>query len=133
MTGMSPQPRSRSTERITVAVNERPQDVGRKHAAKGTPATVQDRALIERWQAAERATLERVTIRLEGVDKGMGIGEVPIPREYPSNSETAVLIDLGVKIARDLGSAIDPDPAPSEPPKSRPTAPRRNRKRKLDI
>lgn len=110
--------------------NDRPQDVGRRHA-RSAPNTARNGtgdALIERWQRVERETLERVTIRLEGVDKGTGLDGEPLPREYPSNAETAALIDLGVKIARDLGSAIDPTPAPVVvPPK-----PRRGRG-KLDV
>jgi len=112
--------------------NDRPQDVGRSHARKRPSASsTANAALIERWQAVERATLERVTVALEGRDNGKGLDGSAMPREYPSNSETAALIDLGVKIARDLGSAIDPHPLEAI---AGPPAPTRARRRhKLDL
>ena len=106
--------------------NDRPQDVGRRHARKRA-GTATSAALIERWHAVERMTLERVTVDLEGVDKGIGLDGKPMPREYPSDSRTAALVDLGVKLARDLGSDIDPEPVPVTARVSR------RRPRKLDI
>lgn len=120
--------------------NDRPQDVGRVHVRSqqsGAYTTGRKRrstvasaaALIERWRAVERMTLERVTTELEGVDKGTGLDGTAMPREYPSVSATAGLIDLGVKIARDLGTDIDPDPLPDPPP----ALARPRRTRKLDV
>lgn len=108
-------------------INDRPQDIGRQHVRRRTPAR-EAAALIERWRAVERDTLRRVTVELEGVDKGTGLDGSPMGREYPSTSATAGLVDLGIKLARDLGSDIDPDPQPATT-----SAPARRRPRKLDV
>ena len=108
--------------------NARPQDVGRRHDRRGA-RTDSDAALIERWRAVERMTLERVTVELEGIDKGTGLDGSQLAREYPSTRTTADLIDLGVKIARDLGADIDPTPV--LPVTANLSQPRRSRK--LDL
>jgi hypothetical protein len=107
-------------------MNERPQDVGRSHTKRRRGEAD---PLLTRWQKVERDTLSRVVDELEGRDTGTGLDGSQLPREYPSTAATAALIDLGVKIARDLGSAIEPAPVPE----AAPSRPKVLRSRKLDL
>ena len=105
------------------ATNDRPQDVGRKHArsAGGTA----DRALVERYQTSMRDWLGLTLDALEGEVQPDGL-HGPVPRKRPTATEAGRLWDLAMKLGRELGAAIEPDPLPDGPPA--PNRPRRSRK-----
>lgn len=106
---------------------DRPQDVGRSHKAKGapSPATV---SLLGRYHDSMRSELSAILDELEprAPEPGL-IPDVPAePRRLPVK-DRAGLWDLAIKLGRELGSAIEPGPEPTGG-----AAPRAPRKRRVD-
>ena len=103
--------------------NGRPQDVGRTHARtrKGGPA---DRALVERYYASMRSWLGRTLDTLEGEAQPDGL-HGPVKPKMPTPTEAGKLWDLAMKLGRELGAEIDPDPLPDAPAARVPARPRK--------
>lgn len=98
-------------------------DTHRRHRRKGAPGP-STRSLLERWQATLRAELEEVLGELrppppEPIEFG-----APPPKGRPDLATRARLIDLGVRIAHELGTELDTTPrtaaAPDTPHRPRP-------------
>ena len=84
--------------------NARPQDVGRRHRAKGAPSR-ESAELLSRYHRAMRAEMQMVLRDIR-----------PYPRaknDRPSLADRSKLWDLAIKLARELGAEIDP-PKPAE-------------------
>lgn len=109
-----------------VTDNARQQDRGRRRTTR-TSVHANDRALIERYEATMRLELSDLLTSLQPVPQDQGLGMVAVPDKRPPLSERTKIWDLAIKLGRELGSAIEPDPLP-EPPTSRPRKPR-----KLDL
>ncbi len=105
---------AQTTCAMTQVRDDRPQDVGRRHARKRPPAPA-DRALIERYQETLRTWLDRVITELGGKPQPDGLLG-PVPAKMPTTTEAGKLIELGGRITAQLGSAIDPDPLPANGP-----------------
>lgn len=95
------------------------------HARKGAPGP-ETRSLLERWHVTLRAELEDVLAELRPppVPSTFVIGD-PIPRTRPDLATRARLIDLGVRIAHELGTELDQSERPwsgLEPARRRPRA-----------
>jgi hypothetical protein len=94
--------------------NDRPQDVGRAHKRRGAPAPETER-LLERYRAAMRRELTQLLDELEPAevltqasidgtaDRPVGLGLVARRERW----------ELGIRLARELAGAIEPDPGPS--------------------
>lgn len=104
--------------------NDRPQDVGRRHGRTRREGGA-DRALIERYQATMRDELGALLDELAPKVQDQGLGMVAIPPKRPDLTTRSKIWDLAIKLGRELGTAIDPDPLPSGP-----AAPSRPRARK---
>lgn len=101
------------------------QDAGRSHKRRRKPSAADQRLLTE-WHATLRAELRGIVDALAARQAGgllPDADELMVPLEDPRRDR---LIDRGVKVARELGGAIDESDAPDpEQPKSAP--PRRRR------
>lgn len=90
---------------------ERPQDVGRSHARK--PRRGAEDPLLGRYQSTMRTWLTRLLDDLDGRPAAPGLmpdaGDVTL---FPDTGEASKLWDLAIKLGKELGSAIDPAPAP---------------------
>lgn len=92
----------------------RAQDAGRSHHKRGQPSPATT-ALLAQYHEAMRGELTEVLRELtgrppDGVPPQLALdGTVPPPKR-PSLKDRAALWDLGVKLARELGSSIDPAP-----------------------
>lgn len=93
---------------------DRPQDVGRRHVRRPRRGDA-DRALVERYQAAMRRELEDCLTELEGTPQPDGL-HGPVPPKRPDVAGRSRIWDLAMKLGRELGAAIDPDPLPDGPP-----------------
>src|SRR5438045_2974930 len=103
----------------------RPQDVGRRHARKGSPSP-ETLALLTRYQATMRDEMRGILEALSAV-KPVGLLDVAPELAIPlGDAQRDRLWDRAVKLGRELGSAIDADPAPAA---SSPKTTRRSRKR----
>ena len=71
-----------------------------------------------------RAELRGLLVELEGRPPPAGLGLVPSEPVRPSLADRARLWDLTIRLGRELGAAIDAEPAPGAGP-----APRSRRKR----
>lgn len=91
-----------------MADSDRPQDVGRRHTRKRSGGS--DDPILARYQTVLRAELVRLMDELEAHTAGLG-GITMLA--YDKLRDRAERIDLASKIARELGSAIDPQPAAS--------------------
>ena len=98
--------------------NDRPQDVGRRHDRKRNAGSD---PLLARYQAALRVELTRLLDELEQTHSGLG-GTTVLAIEKPN--DRANRWDLAFKLAKELGSAIDPQPSAvmDSGPRSRPRA-----------
>lgn len=100
--------------------NDRPQDVGRSHGRKGSRGS--DDPLLARYQTVLRAELVRLLDDLEATTAALGGGTV---LRYEKMRDREERVELAAKIAKELGSAIDPGPGPGpsttgrRPPKPR--------------
>lgn len=95
---------------------DRPQDVGRRHRRKGRPSA-ETVALLEAYRQAMRDELRAVLGELEPVAPG---GLMPdAPKVRPPIAERARLWDLGIRLGRELGSAIDEPELEPAPPRAR--------------
>ena len=96
--------------------NGRPQDIGRRHARKGSPSA-ETASLLSRYHAAMREALTAVLDELTPQpveDAGLGLDGAPLIRQLPAK-DRAALWDLGIKLGRELGTEIDPGPAVTPP------------------
>ena len=84
----------------------RPQDVGRRHARKATPAAA-SLTLLERYQAAMRKELEGLLADIKGTATGQLdlAGEPTITR--PPLGERFKMWELARLLATQLGSGLD--------------------------
>lgn len=105
---------------------DRPHDVGRKHTRRS--ADPESAALVERYRATMRSWLGRLLDELEGRPAPAGI----LPTEeaervtvYPSTKDASALWDLAIKLGKELGSAIDPQPTAAPDVTRRPPRARR--------
>jgi hypothetical protein len=94
--------------------SDRPQDVGRQHRRKPAQGSV-DRALVERYQATMREELARLLDDLAPVPQPDGL-HGPVPAKRPDLATRSRVWDLAIKLGRELGTAIDPDPSPAGAP-----------------
>jgi hypothetical protein len=81
----------------------------RPHRRRRRAPGPETRTLLERWQATLRAELADVLEELRPApapDGPVEFGGV-IPRARPSLSERMRLVDLGVRIAHELGTELD--------------------------
>jgi hypothetical protein len=92
-----------------MADTDRPQDVGRSHSRKRAGGA-KDRALIERYQDTMRAELADLLAMLAPVPQDPGLGLVTVPPKRPDLATRSKIWDLAIKLGRELGAAIDPDP-----------------------
>lgn len=92
--------------------SDRPQDVGRSHAKRRASPRRAD-ALLDRYQAAMRAELERLLIELEPTKPAPGLGLVKErPKPLPIG-ERSKRWDLAIKLGRELGSALEGEASPA--------------------
>lgn len=111
---------------------DRPQDVGRRHRGKGRPSP-ETAARLARWNETLRAELDDVIERLAPKVPPPGLlddveGAPAAEPQRPALRDRAALLDIGIKVARELGAEIDPGPAPD----AAPAKPARGRSRKVD-
>lgn len=109
----------------------RPQDAGRRHRRTGRPSA-ETTALLSRYQAAMRAALASL---LDGLEPPPPSGQqlldgTPAPVPGLSVKDAAPRWDLAIKLARELGAAIDP--APPLGGAAGPAPARRPARRKVD-
>lgn len=88
--------------------NDRPQDVGRRHSRK--PRGGDADPILARYQTVLRVELVRLLDELEATVNGLG-GTTMLA--YDKLRDRAERVELASKIARELGSAIDPQPSGS--------------------
>jgi hypothetical protein len=79
-----------------------------KHRRKGAPGP-ETRSLLERWQAALRAELGDVLaeLRPEPGPAQLAIDGTVMPRPRVDLTTRMKLVDLGVRIAHELGTELD--------------------------
>lgn len=94
---------------------DRPQDAGRSHRRRPRLSAA-SASLLARYHDALREDLDTVLDELRGtvaptglLDAQLAPGEV---RTRPPVKERAALWDLAIKLARELGTAIEPGPEP---------------------
>lgn len=102
----------------------RPQDVGRSRRRKGAPSAATS-SLLEAYQSAMRDELRDVLAELRGIEAEPGLLDVPAAIKRPSLADRSRLWDLGIKLGRELASAIDAPPASDTPAISGPGGRRR--------
>jgi hypothetical protein len=88
----------------------RPQDAGRSHHRKGAPSAA-TRSLLADYQAAMRDELRAILDELRPVAPDPGLGLVAMPAKRPELNQRTRLWDLGIKLGRELGTAVDVEPA----------------------
>lgn len=88
----------------------RPQDQGRRHRRVGAPEP-ETVALLGRYQVAMRTELEAILSDLQGVPQPDGL-HGPVPPKRPSLADRDKLWGLAIRLARELGQAVDPGPPP---------------------
>jgi hypothetical protein len=94
-----------------MADDGRPQDQGRRHRRAGKPSA-ETTTLLVRYQAAMRAELSALLADIAGrmPDHGL-LGAAPgedIQPVRPALKDRAPMWDLAVKLARELGTEVDP-------------------------
>ena len=96
---------------------------GRRHDRKRGRPTPETASLLERWQAALRAELVAILAELQPVppDPGLLDAQLPaVPPNRPNLATRARLVDLGVKVAHELGTELDQSERPWESLTERP-------------
>ena len=97
-------------------------DPAREHRRKGKPSPA-TRTLLERWQAALRAELADVLTELRPTPPADGMPWAEGSR--PKLETRTRLVELGIRIARELGTEVDESDrrnghAPDTPARPRP-------------
>jgi enoyl-CoA hydratase/carnithine racemase len=102
----------------------RAQDQGRRHRRKGAPGA-ETLSLLARYQSAMRAELASILDALEAVKSGLMTDVPPAPVIPLDDERRTRLWDRAVKLARELGTAVDPPGDPTAAPAMPPGPPRR--------
>lgn len=108
----------------------RAQDQGRRHRRAGKPSP-ETSTLLAEYQAAMRAELRTLLADLGGRVPAPGLldepGQSPAAVR-PALKERIPMWDLAIKLGRELGTEVDPGPAPEVEP-----APRSRRRGRIDF
>ena len=103
---------------------DRAQDVGRRHRRKGQPSA-ETVALLESYRQAMRDELRDVLAEIRGKAPEPGLlPDAAGTVVRPAIAERAKLWDLGIRLGRELGAAIDEPELEAAPPRARARRPR---------
>jgi hypothetical protein len=105
----------------------RPQDQARRHRRVGTPSSATT-TLLAAWQSTLRDELRAIVDALGARKSGLIPDLAPeftIALDDPRRDR---LVDRGIRVGRELGTEVDPTPAPGQGPATPATRARRPRK-----
>lgn len=98
---------------MTADAAGRPQDVGRTRRRKGSPSP-ETASLLTRYHDAMRAELRALLDDVAPKEADPGLGLVPEKPKRLSVKDRGEAWKLAILLGRELGSAIEPTPPPSD-------------------